>query len=51
MDLIDSLESLLGLVKLKFEFAFIKYSKFVVSKKVLSFCFSSLLDFALHQNL
>ena len=38
MDLTDSLQSLLKLLKLKFEFAFIKYSKFDVSK-ILFFIF------------
>ena len=51
MDLTDSLQSLLELLKLKFEFAFIKYSKFDVSKILLSFCFSYLLESALHQSL
>ena len=32
MDLTGSLQSLLELLKLKFEFSFIKYSKFDVSK-------------------
>ena len=50
MDLTGSLQSLLELLKLKFEFSFIKYSKFDVSK-IISFCFSSLLESALHQNL
>ena len=49
MDLTDSLQSLLELLKLKFEFAFIKYLKFDVSKILLSFCFSSLLESGLHQ--
>ena len=44
MDLTDSSQSLLELLRLKFEFAFIKYSKFDVSKILLSFCFSSLLE-------
>ena len=51
MDLANSLQSLLELLKFKSEFAFIKYSKFDVSKILLSFCFSSLLESALHQNL
>ena len=51
MDLKDSLQSLLELLRPKFEFAFIKYSKFDVSRILLSFCFSSLLESALHQNL
>ena len=51
MDLTDSLQSLLDLLKLKIEFAFIKYSTFDVSKILLSFCISSLLESALHQNL
>ena len=50
MDVTDSLQSLLELLRLKFEFAFIKYSKFDVSK-ILSFYFSTLLESALHQNL
>ena len=49
MDLKGSLQSLLELPK--FEFAFIKYSKFDVSRILLSFCFSSLLQSALQQNL
>ena len=32
MDITDSIESLLELLKLKFEFAFIKYSKYDISK-------------------
>ena len=50
MDVTVSLQSLLELLRLKFEFAFIKYSKFDVSK-ILSFCFSTLLVSVLHQNL
>ena len=50
MDVMDSLQSLLELLRLKFEFAFMKYSKFNVSK-ILSFCFSTLLESTLHQNL
>ena len=50
MDLKDSLQSLLELLRPKFEFAFIKYLKFDVSR-ILSFCFSSLLESALLQNL
>ena len=48
MDLTDSLQSLFDLLKLKIEFAFIKYSKFDMSKILLSFCISSLLESALH---
>ena len=51
MDFKDSLSSLLELLKLKFEFTFIKNSKFDVRKMLLSFCFSSLLEATLHQNL
>ena len=89
MDLTDFLQSLLELLRLKFEFAFIKYSKvdvsnrggstaaatskmerFVItiitkrsilddvaaldlplSKILLSFCFSSLFELTLHENL
>ena len=51
MDLKDPLQSLLKLLKLKFEFAFIKYSKSDVSKILLSFCFSSLSESMLHENL
>ena len=50
MDLKDSLQSLLELLRPKFEFAFIKYLKFDVSR-ILSFCFSSPLESALLQNL
>ena len=50
MDAMDSLQSLLELLlRLKFEFAFIKYSKFDVSK--ISFCLGTLLESALHQDL
>ena len=51
MDFKDSLPSLLELLKLKFEFTFIKNSKFDVRKMLLPFCFSSLLEATLHQNL
>ena len=51
MDLTDSLQSLLELLRLKFQFAFIECLKLDVSKMLLSFCFSSLLEIALHQNL
>ena len=49
MDLTDSSPSLLELKFqiFKFEFAFIKYSKVDVSKKLISFCFSSRLETAL----
>ena len=49
-DVTDYLQSLLELLRLKFEIVFIKYSKFDVSK-ILSFCFSTLLESALHENL
>ena len=51
MNFSDFLQSLLELLRRKFEFAFIKYSKFDVSKVSLSFCFSSLLESAFYQNL
>ena len=48
MDLTDPLQSLLELLlKLKLEFAFIKD----LSKVLVSYCFSSPLESALHQNL
>ena len=47
----DFLQSLLELLRRKFEFAFIKYSKFDVSKISSSICFSSLLESAFYQNL
>ena len=50
MVLTDSLQSL-ELLSLKFEFSFINYSKFDLSKILLSFCFSSLLESMLHQTL
>ena len=50
MVLTDYLQSL-GLLRLKFEFSFINYSKFDFSKILLSFCFSSLLESMLHQTL
>ena len=50
-DLTDSLQSLLELLRLTFQFAFIKYSKLEVSKMLSLFCFRSLLESALHQNL
>ena len=51
MDLTDSLQSLLKVLKLRFEFVFIKYLKIDVSKISLSFCFSSPLESVLHKNL
>lgn len=51
MDLTDSLQSLLELLNVKFEFAFITNLKFDENKILLSFCFSSQLESALHQNL
>ena len=51
MDLTDSLKSLLELIRRKFKFLVIKCSKVDVSKILLSFCFKSLLESPLYQNL
>ena len=51
MDLAYSFRPLLELLRLKFEFEFMKYFKFDVSKILLSFYLSSLLEFAWHKTL